>query len=498
MLQAGLYEQVVNHEVQEKIATLPAVLKKVEQIDKEEASLILSQYLSSIIRDGLEKIKDSGGKLEKQVELVNQIVEQIKETTGEEDFSKNLVGKKAEQLLALLSQNDPRLALNHTAAKEIRPETSLAQSSLFTGAVNEPQMVSELKKEIQSSDEIDMLVSFIKWSGLRLIFEELKEFTQNGGRLRIVTTSYTGATDPNAIEKISQLPNTEVKISYDTKHTRLHAKTYVFRRNSGFSTAYVGSSNLSKYALVDGLEWNVKLTAKDQPDTLKKIDATFDSYWYSSEFVSYTEKEKERFEQAIKAERGYAPAQEERFAFDLWPYTYQREILDRLNAQREVHRRYKNLIVAATGTGKTMISAFDYKRFAEKKRGQKNRLLFVAHREEILTQSLKTFRAVLKDPNFGERMVGRHRPQSTDHLFVSIQSLNAKSLHERLAEDYYDYIVIDEFHHAAAPSYQELLTHFKPQILLGLTATPERMDGKTILDYFDGHIAAEIRLPHRA
>jgi len=495
MLHHGLYEQVINNVLSSELSDIPESRKFVAPIDKAEASKVLSQYLAEVVKSGLDNVADNGGDISAQVELANSIVSLIENITKEADFASLSVDRRAEQLFALLGENDPRLLLGKTAKDVDRPETSIAQSSLFTGAIHEPQMFSELKKEICSADQIDMLVSFIKWSGLRLIMDELREFTQNGGRLRIITTSYMGATDIKAIEELSKLPNTEIKVSYDTKRTRLHAKTYVFYRDTGFTTAYVGSSNLSNAAISSGLEWNVKVTAKDLPTTIQKITATFDSYWNSTEFEFYKEDEHERLFRALRAERYMGEGNDRSFVFDIHPYPYQQEILDKLHAEREVRGFNRNLVVAATGTGKTVISAFDYRRFCKANSGQKNRLLFVAHREEILKQSLDTFQGVLKDLNFGELFVGGHKPASLDHLFVSIQTVNSQALCEHLPEDYYDFIIVDEFHHAAAPTYQKLLNHFKPKILLGLTATPERMDGKSILDYFGGRTAAEIRLP---
>ena len=147
------------------------------------------------------------------------------------------------------------------------------------------------------------------------------------------------------------------------------------------------------------------------------------------------------------------------------------------------------------GTGKTVISALDYKRFCKQNAGHPCRLLFVAHREEILKQSMHTFRAVLKDANFGEMFVGSYRPDRLDHLFISIQTFNSQDFTTKTTPDFYDFVIVDEFHHAAAPTYQKLLEYYQPRILLGLTATPERMDGKSVLGYFNNRIATEIRLP---
>mgnify|MGYP003289687485 CR=1 FL=1 len=494
MLKDGLYEQVINNKLDTELAECMDKLSTTASIDKAEASKVLSKYLTEVLEKGLDNIIDNGGDISSQVELVNKIVSVIKDETRESDFSEMSVAERAEQLLFLFDKKNSLFALNENA-NIVRPETSIAQSSLFTGAIHEPQMYTELKKEIVSCNKIDMLVSFIKWSGLRLIMDELTTFTKNGRELRIITTSYMGATDVKAIEELRKLPNTQIKVSYDTKRTRLHAKTYVFYRDTGFTTAYVGSSNLSNAAISSGLEWNVKITKKDLPETIDKIAATFESYWNSTEFEYYSEDQKERLARALKAEKYHDSNNPELYTMDIAPYSYQQEILDKLNAEREVRGYYRNLVVAATGTGKTVISALDYKRFRKQNPDKPCRLLFVAHREEILAQSIYTFRAVLKNANFGEMFVGKYKPDSIDNLFISIQTFNSQEFTEKTTADFYDYIIVDEFHHAAAPTYQKLLEYYKPKILLGLTATPERMDGKSILSYFNNRIAAEIRLP---
>ena len=494
MLKQGLYEQVVNTEIKDELRQLPEDSKHIEKIDAAESSSVLTQYLSEVVHKGLDRI--AGDDISAQLNLVNKIVDLISQETAQDDLRDFTVGDEGEQLFALLSRDDPMMRIGQKKAKDLpRPETSIAQSSLFTGAVHEPQMFSELKKEIASADRIDMLVSFVKWSGLRLIIDDLQHFAERGGRLRVITTTYMGATDVKAVEALRNLPNTEIRVSYDTERTRLHAKAYMFYRETGFTTAYVGSSNLSNPAMSSGLEWNVKLTTKDMLPTIQKMEATFDSYWNTASFEVYEDGCRERLERALSTNGKADPTSEMQFVFDIQPYPYQQEILDRLQAEREVRGYYRNLVVAATGTGKTLISAFDYRRFCKAFSGSKPRLLFVVHREEILKQSRSAFRAVLKDPNFGELFVGSFKPSSLEHLFISVQTLASQKLYDVLPEDYYDFIIVDEFHHAAAPTYQGLLNHFKPKILLGLTATPERMDGKNVLDYFNGRIASEIRLP---
>lgn len=493
-LEPGLYEQLVNVGLEKVLEGISNKRKYLAPVDKAEASRIISNYLKDIVKLALDDVCSSGGSVETQVEFANKIIGLISQNMDSDYFSSFKVSSRSEQLLALVKDNDPLLATGKASDIE-RPETSISCSSLFTGAIHEPQMYSELNKEIASSDNIDMLVSFIKWSGLRLIIRNLEKFTRNGGRLRVITTSYMGATDIKAIEELEKLPNTEIKISYDTKRTRLHAKTYVFYRNSGFSCAYVGSSNLSSAAVSSGLEWNIKVANHELPDTMDKIGATFESYWNSNEFEYYDDSQKEKLAKALRAERYMDSNNPDMYTLEINPYSYQQDILDKLEAERCIRGHYRNLIVAATGTGKTVISAFDYRRFRYENPKSPCRLLFVAHREEILKQSIYTFRAVLRDANFGSLFVGSYRPDAIDNLFISIQTFNSQEFSSKMDPDYYDYIIVDEFHHAASPSYRKLLSYYRPKILLGLTATPERMDGKNVLEYFDDRIAAEIRLP---
>lgn len=490
-MKTGLYEKPINKKLNKALAELTDNFNvEKEQIDSEEAAGILSKYVKKVVERSLNNISESDDSLAKQIELVNKIIGAIKENTSE-GIANDLEIAEDKQLLSVTDKTNTIQAINDKV-KVIRPVTSIAQSSLFTGAVHEPQMFSELKKEIFSCNCIDMLVSFIKWSGLRLLMEALTEFTNNGGKLRIITTSYMGATDIKAISELAKLKNTEIKVSYDTKRTRLHAKAYIFYRETGFTTAYIGSSNLSNIAISSGLEWNIKITRQDQPEVLQKVAATFDSYWSSNEFEVYDDTQKPRLAKALQLEKTHTE-DNSFFAVDINPYPYQQEILDKLEAERTIRNNYKNLIVAATGTGKTIISALDYKHKCSK--NSKPKLLFVAHRKEILEQSIKTFRMVLRDANFGDLFVGDISPQSFEHLFVSVQTFNAKSLEKHLTPDFYDYIIIDEVHHAPAETYKNILGNFTPKFLLGLTATPERMDGKSIMPYFNNKITAEIRLP---
>jgi superfamily II DNA or RNA helicase len=259
----------------------------------------------------------------------------------------------------------------------------------------------------------------------------------------------------------------------------------------------VGSSNLSHAALVDGLEWNVRLSAIATPHLLDKFRATFDSYWENREVELYNpDEDGDRLRAALQTASGNRSSDRlvvTLSGLEVHPKPYQAEILEQLDAERIIHDHHRNLIVAATGTGKTVIAALDYRRLAREVHDRDLKLLFVAHRKEILHQSLHMYREVLTDPVFGELLVDGQEPTKWRQVFASIQSLTQRRL-SGIEPDHFDVIVIDEFHHAEASSYRRLLEHVRPLELLGLTATPERGDGVDVRQFFGGRVAAELRL----
>ena len=365
------------------------------------------------------------------------------------------------------------------------PLIPLLDTTVLTNAPGEPRVGSQVLAEIGSADRIDLVMAFIRRSGIAPMVAALRTHCDAGRELRVLTTTYTGSTEARALEELLTL-GAKVNVSYDTSGTRLHAKAWLFHRSSGFSTAYIGSSNLTHSAQVSGLEWNVRMSGARNPDVIDKVAAVFESYWNSGDFVPF---DADQFRQQMEAAKGPSVTLQ-LSPTELRPEPFQERLLEQIALSR-AQGYHRNLLVSATGTGKTVMAAIDYARLRDTL--PRARLLFVAHRQEILEQSLATFRYALHDPSFGELWVGGHRPQVFDHVFASIQSLRATGP-AHLDPAHFDVVIVDEFHHAAADSYSALLDHVQPRELLGLTATPERSDGLPILNWFDGRIAAELRL----
>ncbi|MFI1255028.1 DUF3427 domain-containing protein [Streptomyces netropsis] len=483
----GLYESLITSRLEQHLQALHASgWRTAEQkVGDQSSPHVLARHIADVVRQVLVSLPP-----DERVEEANRILETLNTRDGAQELVE-YIAAGPRQLLSIAEQDEP-------GVYTLRPATPLSETALITNSPEDPNLGFELRAELATADRVDLLCAFVKWHGLRVLEEPLKAAAARGVPIRVITTTYIGATERTALDRLVKDFGAEVKVNYELRSTRLHAKAWLFRRNSGYDTAYVGSSNLSRAALLDGLEWNVRLSSVATPAVLKKFEATFDSYWSEPAFEPYNpDKDAERLTAAL-AQAGGKQRGDTPFIslsrLEARPYPHQKDMLERLEIERDLHGRHRNLLVAATGTGKTVMAAFDYKALKRKHQGRDLKLLFVAHRQEILKQSLGTYQAVLDDPNFGELSVGGEVPDNWTHVFASVQSLNARSL-ERFAPDHFDVIVIDEFHHGVSPTYRRIIDHFQPIELLGLTATPERMDGLNVQDeFFDGHIAAEMRL----
>nr|WP_313776924.1 DUF3427 domain-containing protein [Mycobacterium sp.] len=485
-MDAGLYESLLTERLNSALAQSSELHAELSTVDDAEQALVLARHLSPLIERRLRAARNA----EERAQLTRSILAALGDT---------------DVLIENIYQDDPTKIRRLDAVtadvlgsvRPPRPATPLSDAALMTNARNEPTLAAELRAELASADHVDLLCAFVKWHGLRLLERELTELRERGVPLRVITTTYIGATDAKALDRLVDEFGAEARINYDTNMTRLHAKAWLVRRNTGFHTAYVGSSNLSHSALVDGLEWNVRLSAIATPHLLEKFRATFDSYWENREFEPYRpDEDGDRLRSALEIASGKKPRDILAITLSGLEVTakpYQAEILEQLDAERTLHDRHRNLIVAATGTGKTVIAALDYRRLAREVHGTNLKLLFVAHRKEILEQARRMYREVLTDATFGELLVDGQRPEKWRHVFASIQSLTADRL-STIASNHFDVVVIDEFHHAQAASYQRLLDHIEPTELLGLTATPERGDGIDVRSFFGGRTAAELRL----
>ena len=485
-LEPGLHEALVTEALRARIerARASGWLVEWKEIGDDDLAEMLARHIHDRARERIDGIPASlDDRRGEQVRLANRALEALANYSASES-TEGLVDVDARVLLEVDRPGTSR------PSQRLRPGIPLTSSALLVNGHRDLQVGTQVSLEILSADQIDLLCAFVRWAGVRLIRRELEQFLLAGHRMRVIASVYTGSTQKKALDDLVGL-GAEVKISYDTTQTRLHAKSWLFTRASGFDTAYVGSSNLTHSALVDGLEWNVRLTATDNGAIVERIRRTFDQYWDDPEFESYDPRiDGDRLEAALAAQSPAlvpidVPSSPAEVAA---PKPFQVPILAALQAER-LRGHFKNLVVAPTGTGKTWVSAFDYQRLRS---AGYERLLFVAHRDEILQQSQAVFRAALSDPGFGSRHVGAERPHNWRHVFASIQSLHR--VVDTLDPDQFDVVIVDEFHHAEAATYEKLLRRLHPKVLLGLTATPERADAKDILHWFDDRIAYEMRL----
>ena len=455
-----------------------------EPADSAARPEFLARHVYALVRRALEDIPGEGtAQISAQVELVNRLVATLADhgvSTGEH------IAEAAKLLLEVIERS------GLGSAPFPRPTLSLRRTGLLVNGRRDVQIASEITKEIPSADRIDLLCAFVRYSGLRLFLPELEARIGDGAQVRVIASVYTGSTERRALDKLVAL-GAKVKVSYDVARTRLHAKAWLFHRDSGLHTAYIGSSNLTQTAQVDGLEWNVRVSSIENPEVIDRFEATFEQYWQEPEFEKYEPgRDADRLDRALTIQgQGLSPGRNPvpPLLVDVFPKPHQAVALEALDSERS-RGHCRNLVVSATGTGKTWIAAFDFKQL--RLQGLGRSMLFIAHRDEILLQSQQIFQLVLREQDFGERLVGGERPGTGRHVFASVQSL-ANRIGE-IRPDEFQVVIVDEFHHAAAASYDRILSHLEPGILLGLTATPERTDGQSVLDWFDGRIAYESRL----
>ncbi len=476
-LRPGLYEDLVTSSLKRDIEILLEDNWSVEtgRTDKTRHADLLARHVANLLRRAF-----GGMSADRQIELANRVLGMLGDYGVPDDEH---VAGTAELLLAVVRNQ----GLEDRPPATERPIRSLRDTGLLVNGRRDVQISSEIVREIPSADGIDLLCAFVRYSGLRLFHRELGERIAAGVPVRVITTVYTGSTKRRALDALHRL-GAKVKVSFDVARTRLHAKAWLFRRESGHHTAYIGSSNLTHTAQVDGLEWNVRVSAARNPEVIGQFQATFEQYWEEPEFEAYhPEYDGERLDGALKNQGRSAPGVT--LYIDAVAKPHQEAVLQALEAERG-RGHHRNLVVAATGTGKTWIAAFDFRRL--RRDHQVHSLLFIAHRKEILAQSQQVFQIVLREPAFGERLVAGERPEEGRHVFASVQSLQNRI--DDIDPSGFDVVIIDEFHHAAASSYERLLKRLRPRFLLGLTATPERTDGQSVLDWFDGRIASESRL----
>lgn len=469
-LPAGAYEDLLTAALTRRLRD---ELADLSTLNPAEVSDRLALHLGALVRRAVDSVPQAS-----RIQMANQIAQDLGQTLNgmvTADLSADLLTDDL-QLLRGIGSVQPDGSVRHYP----HPRTPLLDTTLLTNSPGEPRLISQIESEIASADAIDLVMAFIRRSGLNPLRSALERHCQVGKPLRVLTTTYTGSTQLEALRDLADL-GADVRVSYDISDTRLHAKAWIFQRNSGASTAFIGSSNLTHQAQHTGLEWNLRVSGKRNPAVLDKVGSVFESYWQSGDFVPF-----DAGEFAARTRQSETPSTISPVEIRLEPF--QERMLEQIDVSRQ-RGYHRNLLVSATGTGKTVMSAVWYERLRHEL--PRARLLFIAHRQEILDQACATFRQHLRDGAFGEMWGGGKRPQQFDHVFALVQSLHSP---EDIPPEHFDIVIVDEFHHAAAATYRRLLEHLQPRELLGLTATPERSDGQPILQWFGDRIAAELRL----
>jgi len=368
--------------------------------------------------------------------------------------------------------------------KEIENTEFLVNNKLIVNS-DKGNLLDELKRCLRECAKFYFSVAFINFSGLQLLLDNFKELEEKGVKGKILTSTYLNFTEPKALERINKFNNIDLKVFVATKEMGFHTKAYIFENKDEYKII-IGSSNITQRALKRNVEWNVRVISKKDDSFTREVLEEYLSLWevtsiVDDEFInSYS-----NFLKELKKSQHNNNLEFSSYQL-IKPNYMQQKAMDNLHRLR-ASGEDKALVIAATGTGKTYMSAFDAISYKPKK------LLFLAHREEILRSAEKTFKEIVKNKNRTTGLLtGTSKDLDADYLFSTIQSMNNNL--ENFSCDEFEYMIVDEAHHASSPSYEKVMEYFKPKFLLGMTATPERCDGGNIFDIFDNNVALELRL----
>ena len=451
-----------------------------------------------------------------EFEVLETFSEKISDFIGKNDYQK--VIEFTEKQLYLLNQaftdESEKIKIQNT---DFHFELPLKRkNSDIIGNINE-LIINEkvkfrnffiyLKQELLNCKKFYFIVSFIKYSGIQLLISTLDELEKQGIQGEIITSVYLNITDSKALRKLLSYKNIKVKI-YNNSSESFHTKAYLFEKEK-YHSVIIGSSNISQSALYSAEEWNVKLTDSSFFNIYKKSLNQFEKLWHSNEAIELTQDfidEYEKYKKSVNVQNTFdyrktKIEQENEFV----PNSMQKRVLQKLKETR-INGNKKGLVISATGTGKTYLAAMDIKQFFEINSNTENKLfkinekkskisnikfLFIAHREELLENAINVFSKIIKiDKNEFGRIYGGLKEIDKSIIFASIQSL--RNCYNEFKPSFFDYIIVDEFHHSMSDSYLKTLSYFNPKFLLGLTATPKRMDGKDILSLCDYNVVDEI------
>ena len=398
-----------------------------------------------------------------------------------------------------MAQSDIAENLRNTSEAERMTQEIWSTDVMTGGSDRRMQLYYQLIQSLKKADSVDIIVSFLMESGVKMLLDELDNALKRGAKIRILTGNYLGITQPSALYLLKKKLGSRVDMRfYNEKDRSFHPKSYIFHYG-GYSDIYIGSSNISRSALTSGIEWNYRFSSVSDPKNYEKFYQAFEELFKhhsiiidDEELKRYSQtwhrpavaKDLERYEYSHQNEENEPEDTKVRLLYE--PRGAQIEALCALEDTRAEGAK-RALVQAATGVGKTYLAAFDSKSY--------ERVLFVAHREEILKQAAVSFRNVRNSEDYGF-FTGEEKSTDKSVIFASVATLGrSEYLSEKyFAPDYFQYLVIDEFHHAVNEQYQRIVKYFKPQFLLGLTATPERMDGRNIYEICDYNVPYEISL----